>query len=418
MTPSRLIVLILIYVNRFVSAYDYFEDFNCKIIEEDTPLYQLKRHLFCDYDPQIRPGDASKNATEVHITVIPEYVQFMSHSSSMKLHSWLIVHWIDPFLTWKPDERDKIKEIAVRGNEIWFPEVYTMDPSDEDIGRVTDASCRLAYNGAIICIPSITYIVPCVPDYTYWPWDTHNCTLQLGAWGHSDQDITFGEDTGLVIDRYRGTDQWKISLPLMNITTRTSKLSGNATFPIFTVSVLLTRTQTVLKSVFVTPVIILTVMTMTILWLRPGSTERLILCCLNLLGHLLVLRNLHWKVPSTGRTVPNILVFYNNSLILSTLILILSCWLQNLLKSKREVPVWLVSQVSVILTSKVGQVLTINIMDPKGSALLQDDADDNSGLVNSQPKNSNWENVVTVIGWLLLFTFGFTYFIMCLALLT
>ncbi|XP_011308123.1 neuronal acetylcholine receptor subunit alpha-2 [Fopius arisanus] len=418
MSGLRLIVLLVIYVSGFVSTDEHHSKINCKIIDDGTPLYKLKKHLLCDYDPGIRPGHGSKNATVVQATVFPRNVFFTSYNSKMKINSWLFIEWFDPFLTWKPEEHDDIKRLFLRRKEIWIPEVYTMDPSGEDIKRIPDTKCRLSYTGEIICVPSISYIVPCVSDYTHWPWDTHNCTLQLGAWSYSDEEINFGNESGLIIDHYRRTDQWRISPPMMTMTSQKSKLSSNASFPSFTMSVLLTRTETALKSVFVTPVIILTVVTLTILWLRPGSIERLILCCLNLLGHLLILRHLHYRVPSTGKSVPNIVVFYNNSLILSALVLMLSCWLQKLLKSKREVPMWLVSHVSVILTSKVGQLLSINIMDPKGSALLQDDADDNSGLLDSQPKNYNWEDVVAVIGWLLLFTFGFTYFVMCLALLT
>ncbi|XP_015109583.1 acetylcholine receptor subunit beta [Diachasma alloeum] len=418
MKALRLTTLIVIYVIQFVSGEDNSFEFNCKIIEDGTPLYKLKRHLFCDYDPGIRPGHESKNNTVIDTTIIPRKITFNEDSATMEMHSWLFIEWQDPFLTWDPEEHDGIKDLHVRSREVWIPEVYSINPSYGDMSGIPETSCRLTDTGHLGCIPSIQYDVPCVPDYTHWPWDVHNCTLKLGAWAYSDEEISFKRGNGIVMNLYRDTEDWKMSFPVVGIRREKSKLSSNATFPIFMVSVLLTRTQTALKSVFVSPVIILTVVTLTILWLRPGSTERLMLSCFNLLGHLMVIRHIHYRVPNTGNDVPNILIFYNNSLILSSLVLILSCWLQKLLEWKREVPVWLASQVSVVLTSKVGQVLSINAMDPKGSALLEDDADDNSGLVDSQPKKSNWENVVTVIGWLLLFSFGFIYFVMSLALLS
>ncbi|XP_028981813.1 uncharacterized protein LOC107036256 [Diachasma alloeum] len=417
MSALRLITLIVIYVSGFVSTDEDIFEFNCKIIEDGTPLYKLKRHLFCDYDPAIRPGHGAKNATSVEVTIFPKYVQFRKWSASMEMNSWIFIEVYDPFLTWIPQEHDGIKFLSVRRSEIWTPELYTINPSRGDMSGIPDGNCKLSYDGEVQCVASVKYIIPCVSDYTHWPWDIHNCTLKMGAWAYSDEDIVFGSDTGIVIDHYRRIAEWKVSLPMMGIIKEKSKLSSNATFPSFAVSVLLTRTQTALKSVFVSPVIILTAVTLTILWLRPGSTERLILSCFNLLGHMVVIRHIHYSVPNTGNDVPNILIFYNNSLILSSLVLMLTCWLYKLLEWKREVPLWLASQVSVVLTSKVGQVLSINAMDPKGTALLEDDADDNSGLVDSQTKKSNWENVVTVIGWLLLFSFGFIYFVMSLALL-
>ncbi|XP_015109582.1 neuronal acetylcholine receptor subunit beta-3 isoform X2 [Diachasma alloeum] len=416
MNTLRLIALVVIYVSEFASTDDDFPELHCKLIENGTPLYKLKRHLFCDYDPGIRPRYGAKNTTVVHALIVPENFKFNMHRGSMEMNSHTYVGWEDPFLTWNPKEHDDIKMIVVRRSEIWIPELYSLNP-DGDMSGIPDTQCQLWNDGYISCSATIQYTVPCVSDYTHWPWDVHNCSLQMGASAYTGEDISFSHETGVAMKRHDETEEWKITRLGRGRTREKSKLSGNATFPMFTVSVLLRRTQTALKSVYFSPVIILTVVTLTVLWLRPGSTERLMLSCFNLLGHVIIIRHLHYSVPNTGNDVPNILIFYNNSLILSSLVLMLTCWLQKLLEWKREVPAWLASQVSVVLTSKIGQVLSINIMDTKGSALLQDDDDDNSGLVDSQSNNFNWENVVTVIGWLLLFSFGFIYFVMSLTLL-
>ncbi|XP_063977344.1 uncharacterized protein LOC135162623 [Diachasmimorpha longicaudata] len=417
MSALRLIALTVIYVSGFVSTDKDISKFDCKKIKDGTPLYKLKRHIFCDYDPKIRPGHGDTNTTVLDVTIYPKFVKFMRWSGSLQVNSWLFIEWYDPSLTWSPKDHDDIDYLPIRKREVWTPELYTIYPSDGDRSSIPDANCKLSHNGKVQCAPAVKYRIPCVSDYTHWPWDVHNCTLQLGAWAHTGGEVTFGNDSGVIIDYYRRTAEWKISLPMMGIIRETSKLSNNVTFPTFAVSVLLTRTKTAFESIYISPVIILTVVTLTILWLRPGSTERLILCCFNLLAHMMIIRHLHYRVPHSGSDVPNILIFYNNSLIFSSVVMILTCWLQKILGWNREVPVWLASRVSLVLTSKVGQVLSINMMDPKESALLQDDADDNSGLVECRPVLPKWENVVTIIGWLSIFSFGFIYLIMCLVLL-
>ncbi|XP_063977284.1 neuronal acetylcholine receptor subunit alpha-5-like isoform X2 [Diachasmimorpha longicaudata] len=416
MTTVSFTTLIVIYVIQVASAEFDFMEFNCKIIDEGTPHYQLKRHLFCDYDPGIRPENESKNKTVVDTTIFPRKVTFDERSGTMDMHSWLFIEWDDPFLTWNPEDHGGIKDLYVRSREVWTPEVFFIDPHGQTSG-LPETSCKLKNTGHLGCIPSIQYSVPCVSDYTRWPWDVHNCTMILGFWAYTSEQISFKRGNGLVIDLSRDFEEWKMSFPAFGLREAKSKLINNATLPTFMMSVVLSRTQTGLKSVFITPVIILTVMTLTIVWLRPGSTERVMLCCFNFLGHLMALRHIHYRIPDTGNDVPNILIFYTTSLILSSIVLILSCCLQNLLQWKREVPVWLALQVSIVLTSKVGQILSINILDPKGSALLQEDDNDNSTLVDSEQKKSNWENVVTVIGWFSLFGFGFIYLIMCFVLL-
>ena len=30
---------------------------------------------------------------------------------------------------------------------------------------------------------------PCVMDMTYWPYDTHNCTIKIGSWSYDGSEI-------------------------------------------------------------------------------------------------------------------------------------------------------------------------------------------------------------------------------------
>ncbi|XP_063977285.1 neuronal acetylcholine receptor subunit alpha-2-like [Diachasmimorpha longicaudata] len=417
MSALRQIFLIVIYVIGFVASDVYDYEWNCKDIESDTPLYKLKRYLFCDYDPGIRPGHEAKNTTDISTMIIPQKIVFDEDSATLEINTWLYIEWMDPYLTWKSEDHGDISRINVKSRDVWIPELYSLNTMYGEMTRIPETVCSLLKTGELTCFTPVQYTVSCVSDYTRWPWDLHNCTLQLAAWAYIDEEISFNNRSGIVIDWYEDTEEWVLSVPEISVTREKSKFSKNATFPTFTVSTVLTRIEGPLKSVFITPVIILTVVTLTILWLRPGSPERLMLACFNFLSHLLIIRDVHYKVPNSGSQVPNILIFYTNSFILSFVVLVLTCWLQKILEWKGEVPTWLASKIHVVLTSKVGKILSINVLDPKGSALLEDDADDNSTLVDSQPVNPKWENVVTVMGWFFLFSFGFIYFVMSLALL-
>lgn len=51
---------------------------------------------------------------------------------------------------------------------------------------------------------------------------------------------------------------------------------------------------------------VMTVITLTTLWLDPGSIERLTVAYLNPVIHLICIKDLHWALPHNGSTVPGL----------------------------------------------------------------------------------------------------------------
>lgn len=45
--------------------------------------------------------------------------------------------------------------------------------------------------GKVSCIPPCVHTAKCTSDYSRWPFDTQNCSLHLGSWVHSGEDIDF-----------------------------------------------------------------------------------------------------------------------------------------------------------------------------------------------------------------------------------
>lgn len=43
----------------------------------------------------------------------------------------------------------------------------------------------LSPDGKVLHVPSLDLHYSCVADLTYWPHDTHNCSLKIGSWVHS-----------------------------------------------------------------------------------------------------------------------------------------------------------------------------------------------------------------------------------------
>lgn len=92
--------------------------------------------------------------------------------------------------------------------------------------------------------------------------------------------------------------------------------------------------------------------------------------------------------------------------------LILTVLLRELRTLTTAAPSWVSSSTSFVLQSKVGQLLLLSILDPKASAFLETSADDNDDLVNADKKDTTWDYVTLLLGWLAFISVFFTYLIM------
>lgn len=54
-----------------------------------------------------------------------------------------------------------------------------------------EASCVLNSNGMVSCIPPCKHVSKCSPNYTRWPFDRQNCTIHIGTWVDSGDEIDF-----------------------------------------------------------------------------------------------------------------------------------------------------------------------------------------------------------------------------------
>lgn len=60
--------------------------------------------------------------------------------------------------------------------------------------------CVIASTGLVSCIPPCSHNARCEPDYKRWPFDKQNCTLHIGTWVNSGEEIDFRVQRAIVTD--------------------------------------------------------------------------------------------------------------------------------------------------------------------------------------------------------------------------
>ncbi|XP_067216148.1 uncharacterized protein [Linepithema humile] len=398
-----------------VVCVDVIATKDCNDVESKSTVLQLKRHLLCEYDSEVRPVQNNNNMTRVTFRLTPHFYDYRQETEIFVLHAWIGMAWSDSHLTWNPEQYDNIKWIPVLSYEIWTPDITQhnewIDESPEHYGH---SKCWVWRDGTVQYLSPAKFSTHCLPDYTWWPYDTLNCTIQFGSWSHigDEIDLFFYQNMSLQASIESKHVEWDL---LKVDTTKWEdryKFNSGSIAKMLSYHFILRRHTGIIRIAYVSPTIVLMVLTLTVLWLEPKSFERMVTANLNFICHILCIQDVHWEMPKSGFNPPKLLTFYESSLAIATFTLILTSILRHLQELTTEPPVWISFITTSILRSRIGQILLVSILDPAATAKIEINADDNTDLVQSDSKKSPWRYVTVLIGWLAFLGVFLTYIIL------
>ncbi|XP_043669843.1 neuronal acetylcholine receptor subunit alpha-3-like [Vespula pensylvanica] len=394
-----------------LNNYEVQESLGCKEIESKSAVLQLRRHLFCEYIESIRPVSDHRTTTNIEFGIIPKFINVKDEENVMELHCWTIFMWEDGHLTWEPSRFNDVNFFHVKSNELWTPDIMIHNSESYD-NEIPFTNCWVSSAGKVKCVVTTRYMVKCLRDYTWWPYDVQNCTIQIGSWSHSEEELNFVLiNTGIIMNEFQKNLAWEILQ--FNVTTHTEsfKFAIDLTSPMIFFHFILQRRFNATHAIYLSSVIILIIMTLTTLWLNPKSTERMILANINFICHLLFLEELYWEIHGSGASTM-LMKFFVKSLALACFTLIITSILRHLLELTTETPTWIATRTSTIVKSKIGRILLVSILDPKASAELETEAEDNANLVSTKKNEASWKHVVMLISWINFLCILFIYIIL------
>lgn len=75
-----------------------------------------------------------------------------------------------------------------------------------------EKDCVIKYTGSVSCIPPCSHTAKCTPNFDRWPFDKQNCSLHIGTWVNSGDEIDFKVlKTILTEDQLSSQNmQWKL----------------------------------------------------------------------------------------------------------------------------------------------------------------------------------------------------------------
>uniref|UniRef100_H3B8F2 Neurotransmitter-gated ion-channel ligand-binding domain-containing protein n=1 Tax=Latimeria chalumnae TaxID=7897 RepID=H3B8F2_LATCH len=149
-------------------SYNYSEYVYIKFLETFQPIFD---------EPGMRPSTNCTGPTQVNV--------------SLTIHEILGVLWFNEFLVWDPADFDGMERIALPVEFLWRPDFYFYEFMGEDASPYVPY-LYVNHNGVVTYIVPSKLVTSCHLDVFYFPFDTHTCTLTIGPFLSTVNDITMG----------------------------------------------------------------------------------------------------------------------------------------------------------------------------------------------------------------------------------
>ncbi|XP_033219703.1 neuronal acetylcholine receptor subunit alpha-5-like isoform X2 [Belonocnema kinseyi] len=372
------------------------EPSTCKVFEPTLPYGRLKKHIFCNYEQEIRPREQHKNTT-VNILLLPKLMEF---------------EWNDDHLKWNPEDFDNMAALHVKSYEIWLPDLSVWNSADlnSDLIFSSIASCFVAHTGFVACIPFIKTTVHCSSDYENWPFEKQICQINLSSYFHYSDEVTLKVvQDKIMMDQYVPNQEWSI------VSITATQVPGYI-WPTVVYEFHLKRHAGIMFTLYVIPGIVLMMLTLVMLWMDVNSVDRISLGSVNFICHLFCLYDLHWQITASGRAIPYLLKFYQNSLALAVFSMVLTILLRNLQVVTTSSPNWISSLAVFVLRYRLGRLFILSDEEAKYFVEVEEETENNAESMQyvtiATKKEDTWKRFAKILECLSFFCVLVTYIVL------
>ncbi|KAL1122091.1 hypothetical protein AAG570_003497 [Ranatra chinensis] len=113
----------------------------------------------------------------------------------MTVNGWVRLMWEDEKLTWNPSDYGGLATLHLADHEIWEPDVVLYNSAvGNNVDHYGNTHCLAYPNGRILWVPPAQFSFFCDMDLTRWPFDTHTCSMKLGSWTYSGEQLDLQTD--------------------------------------------------------------------------------------------------------------------------------------------------------------------------------------------------------------------------------
>ncbi|XP_026291973.1 acetylcholine receptor subunit beta [Frankliniella occidentalis] len=296
-------------------------------------VQRLRNDLLCDYDRLVvKPG------TDVQINAYIYRLHLDVHRGILQMLVDLGWSWNDPRLRWEPTGYSDVSEVVFSDREIWVPDLEALNSLQREFEELR---CRVTSMGNVSCNPVFNLQTTCGNSARRWPLDEHECVFELSSRNHDSREYRISVELNST-ELYVADDashEWVV-VEAKQIPRETSQPGFQ--FSRLEMHLKLRRNKQVHVLTVGVPTLVLPCLVLAQLWVDPRWPGRLLLGLTSVACLCMYLQCLSETVPDdTDGSAPLVILFYRNSLVIATLVVLLTIALRNLSERRDTPPPWL-----------------------------------------------------------------------------
>ncbi|PIO68935.1 Cation transporter family protein [Teladorsagia circumcincta] len=321
----------------------------CLAITQAKIYNHLFETLLGRYNRLVRPAVDANDTIRIEFKLkLSQIVDVHAKHQTLTANGWLIHHWYDHRLSWKPEDYGGIKNFYVPGEIIWLPDIilYNNAHGSPWVSAITKA--HVYYDGRVTWEPPIIYHSFCTMNVEWYPYDIQQCELKFGSWTYSGTQLDLmhllSDDVKYVVrknesewDVERGVDvsafQESVEWDLLSVLgTRHEKWYPCCDYPSIDITYYL---QIRRKKLFYTvnlivPCASLAALTSWVFYLPCESHQKVQLCISVLVSLTVFFLLLVEIIPPTSIVLPLIVKYLTFTMFMVSLSVALTVFVQNI----------------------------------------------------------------------------------------
>nr|XP_045584254.1 neuronal acetylcholine receptor subunit alpha-10-like [Procambarus clarkii] len=238
-----------------------------------------------------------------------------------------VVVWKDKRVRWDPKDYGGLDVLHFGHDELWTPDITVYNNADITEVDHYGNTHLVVYNGWVVWFPPAHISVECPMDISHWPYDTQTCHIYFGSWTtHGWQiELSYPNFTKPLTNRYnlKTSSHWHVNGGTLR---RLDFWYEDVPEPYYTMHAefTITRNSPSFVSTVVLPACVVSVSTLVQFLLPVSHSKRVTVGCTAVLLTLLQLLYLAHAIPPLGTSIPIIVRFYGQTLVVVVTSLVVS----------------------------------------------------------------------------------------------
>ncbi|XP_040566841.1 neuronal acetylcholine receptor subunit alpha-4 [Lepeophtheirus salmonis] len=303
--------------------------------------HRLRNVLLEKYDKEVHPVSNHSDTVVVSVGMSLIHLDINELKSTMDVDAWMRFTWIDEYLSWDPSDYENLTKIHFSEDEIWQPDILPYNNANpESLNPYHKTSFLVHHTGDVLWVPPVHLKAFCRLDLKMWPLDTQTCSLKFGSWtSHANQiDLALFKNATVVekIDFYTKDREWVV-LNTTVVKNSVSYVEHPDIYADITFSFNMKRISQSYKYVIILPCLVTMLMSTCSFGLPSNSHEKLFLNGIAFIVCVLYLVYFATILPFQSSTVPILVKFYSNTVVLIGAAIVINVIVLNMTQVRKHV---------------------------------------------------------------------------------